>query len=172
MRADPWLAERLTRGMLCGVMTSRLMPPLRGPMRSARSTSRRVARAAVLLVMAELILSEPGLAQRGVKAPPPLPDTSAITKAMIDRGRVIYRGKGACIVCHGERMEGTAIAPPHRKSTGWRAAKDGAFPELVRVITEGVLRTVMVPLPNGISRKDAIDAAAFIWAVNHRDASP
>ena len=101
-----------------------------------------------------------------------MPDTSAITKAMIDRGRLIYRGKGACVVCHGMQLEGTTIAPPHRKSSGWKAARDGTFPELVRVITSGVLRTVMVPLPNGITYDEAMLAAAYIWAVNHRGESP
>jgi hypothetical protein len=67
-----------------------------------------------------------------------LPDTSEITPALIEQGRKLYRGKGLCYTCHGMKLEGTPVAPAHRKSTGWKNATDGAFPELVRVIASGV----------------------------------
>ncbi|HEX4934770.1 MAG TPA: hypothetical protein VFV33_16385, partial [Gemmatimonadaceae bacterium] len=60
----------------------------------------------------------------------------------------------------------------HRRSSGWKDAKDGSLPELFRVIVTGVPRTVMVRLPNGITTEDAVYLATFIWAVNHRGESP
>lgn len=101
-----------------------------------------------------------------------VPDTSAITADMIDRGRRLYGGKGTCVACHGMKMEGTPVAPAHRKTTGWKSAKDGAFPELVRVISEGVPGTLMVASPNGINRGEAVLIASYIWAVNHRGVKP
>jgi len=112
------------------------------------------------------------LAASSLGAQSALPDTSAITADMIERGRRLYGGKGTCIACHGMKMEGTPVAPAHRKTTGWKAAKDGAFPELVRVITEGVPGTLMVANPNGISRAEAVLLASYIWAVNHRGVKP
>ena len=137
--------------------------------------AQRMAGVLVLLAAVSLEAQQGGGGRGGASVPGDagaLPDTTAITPAMIAKGRKIYHGKGACIVCHGEKMEGTAIAPPHRKASGWKDAKDGAFPELFRVITTGVPNTVMVRLPNGITTDDALQLASFIWAVNHRGESP
>jgi len=130
--------------------------------------------AAILLMAVRVQAQQPadGRGATTAAAGTALPDTSAISADMIAKGRKIYRGKGACIVCHGEKMEGSAIAPPHRKTSGWKDAKDGAFPELVRVISSGVQGTVMVALPNGIKPDEAVLVASFIWAVNHRGESP
>lgn len=91
---------------------------------------------------------------------------------MIDRGRKIYREKKQCVVCHGMQLEGTPVAPAHRKTTGWKDAKNGEFPELFRVIATGVQGTVMVAYPNGINRDEAILVSSYIWGVNHRSVSP
>jgi mono/diheme cytochrome c family protein len=141
----------------------------RVPMTISLLARRRLVVGALLSIVG-LVLG-PGVAH-GQKRALVIPDTSAITKAMIDKGRQIYHGKGACIACHGTQLEGSSLAPPHRKTTGWKDAKDGAFPELVRVITTGVPRTVMVALPNGIKPDEAVLAAAYIWAVNNRGVNP
>lgn len=115
--------------------------------------------------------SQPGAAVASAVRPA-LPDTADITTEMIEKGRKLYHGKGLCFSCHGMKMEGTPIAPAHRKSSGWKDAKDGAFPELVRVITSGVPGTVMVANPNGISAGDGVFLASYIWAVNNRGVKP
>lgn len=111
-------------------------------------------------------------AGQGGAAASALPDTSAITPEMVDKGRRLYHGKGTCIACHGTKLEVTPVAPAHRKTSGWKAAKDGAFPELVRVISTGVPGTLMVAFPNGISPSETVLVASYIWAVNHRGTKP
>lgn len=141
----------------------------------------RVARRAALVAgIAALLVtvrgeaqqsSQPGAAVEGAPRPA-LPDTADITPEMIEKGRKLYHGKGLCFSCHGMKLEGTPIAPAHRKTSGWKDAKDGAFPELVRVITSGVPGTVMVANPNGISGGDGVLLASYIWAVNNRGVKP
>jgi mono/diheme cytochrome c family protein len=134
------------------------------------SRARRHAWRNVLFVTAATLLCS--TRAHAQKAQPVLPDTNEITKEMIDKGRKLYRGKGGCIACHGMQMEGSSVAPPHRKTSGWRQAQDGALPELLRVISNGVPGTLMVKYPNGISPADAVLLASFIWSVNHRDVAP
>lgn len=141
----------------------------------------RVAHRAILVAgFAGLLVTVRGEAQQASQPAaavasavrPALPDTADITTEMIEKGRKLYHGKGLCFSCHGMKLEGTPIAPAHRKSSGWKDAKDGTFPELVRVIASGVPGTVMVANPNGISAGDGVLLASYIWAVNHRGVKP
>jgi mono/diheme cytochrome c family protein len=100
-----------------------------------------------------------------------LPDTSAIPPAWTQSGRAIFHGRGGCVACHGERLEGTAIAPTLR-AHAWKDAKDGQLEAIYGVIRHGVPGTVMVAHPGGISDADAARLATYIWAVNHRGATP
>jgi len=99
------------------------------------------------------------------------PDTNAVTPAMVDLGRAIFHGKGTCFACHGTQLEGTQLAPT-LKAHAWRDAKNGQLDEIFRVVTHGVSGTVMVALPGGISRPEALNVAAYIWSVNNRKAKP
>ena len=99
------------------------------------------------------------------------PDTNAITPATVDLGRALFHGKGTCFACHGAQLEGTQIAPT-LKAHAWRDAKNGQLDEIFRVVTHGVSGTVMVAFPGGISRSEALNAAAYIWSVNNRQAKP
>lgn len=99
------------------------------------------------------------------------PDTNAITPAMVDLGRALFHGKGTCFACHGAQLEGTQLAPT-LKAHAWRDAKNGQLDEIFRVVTHGVSGTVMVAFPGGISRSEALSAAAYIWSVNNRQAKP
>jgi len=99
------------------------------------------------------------------------PDTNAVTPAMVDLGRAIFHGKGTCFACHGAQLEGTQLAPT-LKAHAWRDAKNGQLDEIVRVVTHGVSGTVMVALPGGISRPEALTVASYIWSVNNRKAKP
>jgi mono/diheme cytochrome c family protein len=120
---------------------------------------------ACCLAVAALWLPRPASAQEAA------PDTNAITPTMVDAGRAIFHGKGTCFACHGGKLEGTQLAPT-LKAHAWRDAKNGQFDEIVRVVTHGVRSTVMVALPGGISRAEAVNVASYIWSVNNRKANP
>jgi mono/diheme cytochrome c family protein len=102
---------------------------------------------------------------------PAQPDTSAITPATVDLGRAIFHGKGTCFACHGQRLEGTQIAPT-LKSHAWRDAKNGDFAEIYRVATHGVPSTLMVANPGGISPAEAMAVASYVWSVSKGKAKP
>lgn len=117
------------------------------------------------LIVLSLSVARSGSAQQVT------PDTAAITPQAIDAGRAIFHGKGTCFACHGAQLEGTQLAPT-LKSHAWRDAKNGQLDEIFRVVTHGVPSTVMVALPGGISRADALNVASYIWSVNYRSAKP
>ena len=99
------------------------------------------------------------------------PDTSAITPAMVDLGRAIFHGQGTCFACHGQKLEGSQIAPtlmPH----AWRDAKNGEFPAIYYVATHGVPSTLMVAYPGGITPEQALAVASYVWSVSRGKAKP
>ena len=99
------------------------------------------------------------------------PDTSAITPAMVDLGRAIFHGKGTCFACHGQKLEGSQIAPT-LKQHAWRDAKNGDFAEIYRIATHGVPSTLMVARPGGISPAEAMAVASYVWSVGKGIAKP
>jgi mono/diheme cytochrome c family protein len=99
------------------------------------------------------------------------PDTSAITPEMVDLGRAIFHGQGTCFACHGQKLEGSQIAPtlmPH----AWRDAKNGEFANIYYVATHGVSSTLMVAYPGGISAEQARAVAAYVWSVSTGKVKP
>jgi mono/diheme cytochrome c family protein len=129
-------------------------------------TAVRALLLAVAMVMfasaSALALHQQGTAQ---------PDTSAITPAMVDLGRAIFHGKGTCFACHGQKLEGSQIAPT-LKSHAWRDAKNGEFAQIYRVATHGVPSTLMVAFPGGISPTEAMAVASYVWSVGQGKAKP
>ncbi len=112
----------------------------------------------------------------GAMAQPParkddLPDTAAITPAMVELGRAIFHGKGTCFACHGAALEGTQVAPT-LKTHAWRDAKKGEYAAIFGVITKGVPGTVMVALPGGISKSEALSVASYVWQVGQQKTKP
>jgi mono/diheme cytochrome c family protein len=99
------------------------------------------------------------------------PDTSAITPAMVELGRAIFHGQGTCFACHGEKLEGSQIAPT-LKPHAWRDAKNGEFAAIYYVATHGVPSTLMVPYPGGISASQAMAVASYVWSVGHGKVKP
>ena len=102
---------------------------------------------------------------------PVQPDTSAITPATVDLGRAIFHGKGTCFACHGQKLEGSQIAPtlmPH----AWRDAKNGEFAAIYHVATHGVPSTLMVAYPGGISPAEAMAVASYVWSVGKGKVKP
>jgi mono/diheme cytochrome c family protein len=99
------------------------------------------------------------------------PDTSAITPAMVDLGRAIFHGKGTCFACHGQKLEGTQMAPT-LKPHAWRDAKNGELAAIYRVATHGVPSTLMVAYPGGISPAEAMAVASYVWSVSTGKVNP
>jgi mono/diheme cytochrome c family protein len=131
------------------------------------------ARSARLLgiVAGSLALAAAPVRAQGKDAKAAPPDTGAITPAMVAEGRTLFHGRGGCHACHGERLEGTPIAPTLRAHK-WKDAVDGSFPQIYRVITTGVEGTAMVSHPGGIDDAQALALASYIWSVNNRGAKP
>lgn len=98
-------------------------------------------------------------------------DTASITPNEVGAGRGAYHGQGTCFACHGANLEGGPVAPTLR-AHAWRDAKGGDFEALYFVITHGVPGTAMVAHPGGISDADALQIAAYVWAVDHRGVKP
>lgn len=98
-------------------------------------------------------------------------DSTAITPAMVNAGRNIFREKGLCFACHGSELEGTQVAPT-LKAHAWRDAKNGDLPEILRVVSKGVSSTAMVSYPGGISPTEARAVAAYVWSVGKGKAKP
>lgn len=99
------------------------------------------------------------------------PDTSAITPAMVELGRAIFHGRGTCFACHGQKLEGSQIAPtlmPH----AWRDAKKGDFAGIQFVVTHGVSSTLMVAYPGGITPAQALAVASYVWSVSTGKVKP
>ncbi len=99
------------------------------------------------------------------------PDSTAITPAMVDAGRAVFRGKGTCFACHGMMLEGTQVAPT-LKAHAWKDAKNGDLKNIFAVITHGVPSTVMVAFPGGITKADATNVASYVWSVGRGKAKP
>jgi mono/diheme cytochrome c family protein len=157
---------------MAGVLTLFMRPRgLRGAVTRARpfwgTWRARGARAAVVAVIA---VAFPAVVacQKPAGAPP---DTAGITPAMVDAGRALFHGQGTCFACHGQKLEGTQLAPTLIKKD-WKDAKNGELGNIFNVVTHGVPGTLMVAFPGGISKADAANAAAYVWSVNHRGAKP
>ena len=119
---------------------------------------------------AVVVLAIPSAAA-GQKPAGAVPDTASITPAMVDAGRALFHAQGTCFACHGQKLEGTQLAPTLIKKD-WRDAKNGELGNIFNVVTHGVPGTLMVAFPGGISKADAANAAAYVWSVNHRGAKP
>jgi mono/diheme cytochrome c family protein len=99
------------------------------------------------------------------------PDTTVITPAMVELGRAIFHGQGTCFACHGEKLEGSQIAPT-LKPHAWRDAKNGEFAAIYYVATHGVPSTLMVAYPGGITPSQAMAVASYVWSVSRGKVKP
>jgi mono/diheme cytochrome c family protein len=153
------------------------MAPVVNGVTPAKSDSRRfhsgvrLVLAGLAMVMfagaSALALHQPTAGKQG----PTQPDTSAITPAMVDLGRAIFHGQGTCFACHGQKLEGSQIAPtlmPH----AWRDAKNGDFAAIYYVATHGVSSTLMVAYPGGITPAQALAVASYVWSVSRGKEKP
>jgi len=122
---------------------------------------------AIVMVIAAAAVVETQTTQQQ----PSPPDTSSVTPERVELGRAIFHGQGTCFACHGQKLEGSQIAPtlmPHE----WRDAKNGEFAAIYYVATHGVRSTLMVAYPGGISPEQALAVASYVWSVSRGKAKP
>ena len=135
------------------------------PIRGFRAAVRTMLRAVAIVTFAgssAFAVHQQSMAQ---------PDTSAVTPATVDLGRAIFHGKGTCFACHGQKLEGSQMAPtlmPH----AWRDAKNGEFAAIYYVATHGVPSTLMVARPGGITPAEALAVASYVWSVGKGKVKP
>lgn len=128
-------------------------------------------RAGIQTAIIVALMVAPGSYTRAQSASAATPaDTSIITEKLINDGRGVFRGRGGCVVCHGQKLEG--VVGPTLRPHAWKSATNGDFDALIRVISTGVPNTLMVARPNGISQAQVVAVAAYIWAVGHDRAQP
>ena len=124
----------------------------------------------VVLLMASVLVPLTAIAQAAPSPPAPFPDTGFVTAKVIADGRTIFRGRGGCIVCHGQNLQG--VIGPTLLEHPWKDAKGGSMAEIFRVVVSGVPGTAMLARPNGINDDQVKQVAAYVWAVNHRHLQP
>lgn len=100
----------------------------------------------------------------------PVPDSALLTPAIIDAGRKIFRGRGSCSACHGDKLQGGPIAPA-LMGPNWRNI-DGTFDAIVGRIDNGLAGTVMTPRPGGITKAQVFMVATYIYQVSHGRVTP
>lgn len=135
-------------------------------------------RAAFVLASSALLLigvAAPGpaelAAQQADSAAVRAADSAEVTTGMVDEGRKIFHGQGMCSTCHGEQLEGTAIAPT-LQAHQWKDAVGGSYEAIEHVVRTGVAGTAMVSHPGGISDEMLTKVAAYVWAVSHEHVKP
>ncbi|CAN5820849.1 hypothetical protein BH11GEM2_BH11GEM2_05620 [soil metagenome] len=97
-------------------------------------------------------------------------DSAVATPEAINKGRALFHGTGTCAICHGQQLEG-GVGPTLRAHP-WKDAKGGDMSAIYAVITRGVPNTAMAAHPGGINDVQAMQFAAYVWAVSHDKAKP
>lgn len=93
-----------------------------------------------------------------------------VTRAMVNMGREIFVGKGACLTCHGEEAEGTPVGPALVQHE-W-VHIDGSYPAIVALIKEGVAEPQEFPMPmlpragTEITDEEVKAVAAYVWLIS------
>lgn len=98
------------------------------------------------------------------------PATRDVTLEMIEDGRTIFQGAGACTSCHGADLGKGPVAPPLNDDR-WRNG-NGSLADILEIIRNGVPGTAMPAYPAGISDEMAMKVAAYVWAVSQGEAEP
>ena len=103
-----------------------------------------------------------------------LPVPAGATRAMVELGDRIYHGQvgeAACTGCHGDRGQGSPLAPAITgKKWLW---SDGSLDGIAKTITEGVsqpkqYRSPMPPMGGAELTADQVRAvAAYVWSISH-----
>lgn len=108
---------------------------------------------------------DPPAAEEG---PPPGELPQGATAEQASAGRRLYRT--ACIMCHGERAEGTQLGPPLTEGEWSRGT--GSFEDIVQVVTEGAPATGEhgVPMPprggGAMSEEEIRAVSAYTYSLS------
>jgi mono/diheme cytochrome c family protein len=115
----------------------------------------------------------------GAAAAVNVPVPAGATREMVALGERLYQGEvggAACTGCHGDRGQGTPLAPPlagQNKKWLW---SDGSYAGITRTITEGVpqpkeYRSPMPPMGGAQLTPEQVSAlAAYVWSLSHLSA--
>ncbi len=105
--------------------------------------------------------------EAGAQAPDSLPP--AVRAAMIERGRAVFSGPGACFACHGSDARG-ALGPSLADSV-WLHS-DGSYEAIIQQVQQGVpaaqSKSGVVMPPRGgtqLSDQDVRAVAAYVWSL-------
>ncbi len=120
----------------------------------------------LLLLSGALSLgAERAHAQVPAPARGPAPDKAMLAPATIDAGRKLFRGKGTCSGCHGDKLQGGPVAPG-LTGPSWRHI-DGSYAAILDRVDHGLAGTLMVAHPGGLEEPQVILVASYVYAVSH-----
>jgi mono/diheme cytochrome c family protein len=98
------------------------------------------------------------------------PAPALLAPAMVEAGRKIFHGRGACAGCHGNKLQGGPIAPA-LTGPSWRHIT-GRYDAIIDRVDNGLSGTLMVPHPGGITESQVFLVASYIYAVSHQKTKP
>lgn len=114
---------------------------------------------------------EPGDAPEAVAAPASAAECPDVEQALVDRGRDVFSGAGACASCHGGDATGTQLAPDLADAE-WLNV-DGSYGSIAGVVRSGVAQPRQYPAPmpprGGAALSDAqvCAVAAYVYSLSH-----
>ncbi|NIP58831.1 MAG: DUF4168 domain-containing protein [Gemmatimonadetes bacterium] len=95
----------------------------------------------------------------------------SVTEEMIEVGRAVFTGQGACFSCHGPDGTGTPIGPDLTDAR-WLHI-DGSYEAIVTLVNSGVPEPEEHPAPmlprggTGIDDEQVRAVAAYVWTLTH-----
>jgi mono/diheme cytochrome c family protein len=137
--------------------------------------SLRLFTGAVIVVAAvacsrKATVGSPGTTAAPANRAPVVP--AGVTATAIAEGKTLFEAN-SCKNCHGMDAKGATRGPNLADST-WLQI-DGSFPEIARIITEGVpaakLKSFQTPMPPKgratLTEAQVNSIAAYIWSLSH-----
>jgi mono/diheme cytochrome c family protein len=98
------------------------------------------------------------------------PNPAMLAPAMVEAGRKIFHGRGACAGCHGNKLQGGPIAPA-LTGPSWRHIT-GTYEAIIDRVDKGLPGTLMVSHPGRITESQVFLVASYIYAVSHQKTEP
>lgn len=123
-----------------------------------RSRARAIRR---FLMASNAAATSPGREREGIARDAERPE---ITDEIVEEGRRIARGQGACVSCHGTDLDGGPVAPSLTDDR-WRSGT-GTYRDVLEAVRNGVDGTAMAAYPGGITDEMARQVAAYVWALS------
>jgi mono/diheme cytochrome c family protein len=98
------------------------------------------------------------------------PNPAMLAPAMLEAGRKLFHGRGACSGCHGNKLQGGPIAPA-LTGPSWRHIA-GTYDAIIDRVDNGLPGTLMVSHPGGITESQVFLVASYVYAVSHQKTNP